>query len=78
MYFYPMYIDDELINTIAESGKILPYIDIPLQHASDAVLRRMKRPTGRGNLLGMVERVRARLKKGGPHHVIFLAQKDVR
>src|SRR5687768_14853169 len=35
MYFYPMYIDDELINTIAESRKIVPYIDIPLQHASD-------------------------------------------
>ena len=44
MYFYPMYIDDELINTIAESRKILPYIDIPLQHASDAMLRRMSPP----------------------------------
>ena len=39
MYFYPMYIDDELIDTIAESRKILPYIDIPLQHASDAMLQ---------------------------------------
>jgi ribosomal protein S12 methylthiotransferase len=34
---------------------------MPLQHASDRVLKRMKRPTGRGNLLGMVERVRARV-----------------
>ena len=35
MYFYPMYIDDELIDTIADSRKILPYIDMPLQHVND-------------------------------------------
>jgi ribosomal protein S12 methylthiotransferase len=37
------------------------YVDIPLQHASESVLKRMKRPTGRGNLLGMVERIRERV-----------------
>ncbi len=36
-------------------------MDIPLQHASESVLKRMKRPTGKGNLLGMVERIRARV-----------------
>jgi ribosomal protein S12 methylthiotransferase len=36
-------------------------VDIPLQHASEAVLKRMKRPTGRGNLLGMVQRIRERV-----------------
>jgi ribosomal protein S12 methylthiotransferase len=36
-------------------------VDIPLQHASEPVLKRMKRPTGRGNLLGMVERIRSRV-----------------
>jgi ribosomal protein S12 methylthiotransferase len=61
MYFYPMYIDDELINAIAESRKIVPYIDIPLQHASESVLKRMKRPTGKGNLLGLVERMREKV-----------------
>jgi ribosomal protein S12 methylthiotransferase len=34
---------------------------MPLQHASESVLKRMKRPTGKGNLLGMVERVRERV-----------------
>jgi ribosomal protein S12 methylthiotransferase len=43
MYFYPMYIDDALIETIAASRKILPYIDIPLQHINDEMLRRMAR-----------------------------------
>jgi ribosomal protein S12 methylthiotransferase len=36
-------------------------VDIPLQHASESVLKRMKRPTGKGNLLGMVERIRDRV-----------------
>lgn len=43
MYFYPMYIDDNLLNVIAKSEKILPYIDMPLQHADDVMLRRMSR-----------------------------------
>ena len=43
MYFYPMYIDDRLIRTINDCERILPYIDIPLQHISDPVLRRMSR-----------------------------------
>ncbi len=40
MYFYPMYITDELLDVIAASDRILPYIDIPLQHIDDDVLRR--------------------------------------
>lgn len=43
MYFYPMYIDDNLLKVIADSEKILPYIDMPLQHAEDVMLRRMSR-----------------------------------
>lgn len=43
MYFYPMYIDDALLNVIAESEKILPYIDMPLQHADNTMLKRMSR-----------------------------------
>ena len=39
MYFYPMYIDDELLELIAGSKRILPYIDMPLQHADDTMLR---------------------------------------
>jgi ribosomal protein S12 methylthiotransferase len=62
MYFYPMYIDDELIDTIAESGKILPYIDIPLQHASDNMLRRMSRRVNRAETEELLGRLRSRIQ----------------
>ncbi len=61
MYFYPMYIDDELINTIAESRKILPYIDIPLQHASDPMLKRMSRRVTRTETEELLGRLRSRI-----------------
>jgi ribosomal protein S12 methylthiotransferase len=62
MYFYPMYIDDALIDTIAASQKILPYIDIPLQHASDAMLRRMSRRVTRAETEELLSRLRSRIK----------------
>ena len=43
MYFYPMYITEELVDTIASSEKIVPYIDMPLQHINNTMLRRMAR-----------------------------------
>ena len=61
MYAYPATVTDAILDAIASEEKVVKYVDMPLQHASDAVLRRMKRPTGRGNLLGMVERVRTRV-----------------
>lgn len=61
MYAYPATLSDRVLDAIASEEKVVKYVDIPLQHASDAVLRRMKRPTGRGNLLGMIERIRARV-----------------
>lgn len=61
MYAYPATVTDEILDAIASEEKVVKYVDMPLQHASDAVLRRMKRPTGKGNLMGMVDRVRARV-----------------
>ena len=61
MYAYPATVSDAVLDAIASEEKVVKYVDMPLQHASEAVLKRMKRPTGRGNLLGMVERVRARV-----------------
>lgn len=61
MYFYPMYIDDELVNTIADSRKILPYIDIPLQHASDPMLKRMSRRVTRSETEDLLGRLRSRI-----------------
>ncbi|HVR69274.1 MAG TPA: 30S ribosomal protein S12 methylthiotransferase RimO [Vicinamibacteria bacterium] len=61
MYAYPATVTDRILEAIASEDRVVKYVDMPLQHASEAVLRRMKRPTGRGNLLGMVERVRERV-----------------
>lgn len=61
MYAYPATMTDGILDAIAGEEKVVKYVDMPLQHASDAVLKRMRRPTGRGNLLGMVERVRSRV-----------------
>jgi ribosomal protein S12 methylthiotransferase len=63
MYFYPMYITDELLDTIAGSSKILPYIDIPLQHIDDDVLRRMRRATTRDKTEALLDRLRARIPR---------------
>jgi ribosomal protein S12 methylthiotransferase len=64
MYFYPMYIDDRLIDTLAGAARILPYVDMPLQHASDTMLKRMARKTTRsiqeqilGNLRSRIDNV---------------------
>lgn len=62
MYFYPMYIDRDLIATIADSAKIIPYIDLPLQHINDRMLRRMSRRVSRAD----TERLLADLRNGIP------------
>jgi ribosomal protein S12 methylthiotransferase len=61
MYAYPATLTDPILDAMAAEEKVVKYVDIPLQHASEGVLRRMKRPTGRGNLLGMIERIRDRV-----------------
>ncbi|MEM7478733.1 MAG: 30S ribosomal protein S12 methylthiotransferase RimO [Planctomycetota bacterium] len=61
MYFYPMYIDDRLVDTIADSEKILPYIDMPLQHVHDAMLRRMSRRVTSTSTREIVSKLRDRI-----------------
>jgi ribosomal protein S12 methylthiotransferase len=61
MYAYPSTLSDPVLDAIASEDRVVKYVDIPLQHASDSVLKRMKRPTGKGHLLGMVERIRERV-----------------
>jgi ribosomal protein S12 methylthiotransferase len=43
MYTYPAHFSDELIDMFASGGKLLPYIDLPLQHCNDEILRKMNR-----------------------------------
>lgn len=61
LYCYPEEITDELIETIAEEPKICHYLDIPIQHASDAVLKRMGRRTNQEELRQRIDRIRERI-----------------
>ena len=61
MYLYPIHFTDRLIEKIASSRKILPYLDMPLQHASDAVLKRMQRRVNRAATEELLEKLRARI-----------------
>ena len=58
LYCYPEEITDELIQTIKEENKICNYLDIPIQHASDGVLKRMGRRTSKEQLIAVVEKLR--------------------
>lgn len=61
MYFYPMYIDDRLIDTIAGSDKIVPYIDMPLQHINGDMLRKMSRRVTPDGTREIVSKLRERI-----------------
>ena len=61
LYLYPTTIGDDVLDAMAESEKVCKYIDLPLQHASDAVLKRMKRPGTRASYERLLDRIRTRL-----------------
>lgn len=58
LYGYPTYLNDQLIEVMAGSSKICRYLDLPLQHASDTVLRRMDRRGSGEDYLRLVEKLR--------------------
>jgi ribosomal protein S12 methylthiotransferase len=59
LYAYPVGVDDELLAAITELPSVCKYLDVPLQHASESVLKMMKRPVGRFGSRRFVEYVRA-------------------
>ena len=61
LYLYPSAVSEDLIDAIASARKVLPYVDVPLQHASDAVLGAMKRGTTGDRQRRLVERLRERI-----------------
>ena len=61
LYLYPTTITAEVIDAIADLDKVVKYIDLPLQHASDAVLKRMKRPGTRRSYSRLLQNIRARI-----------------
>jgi ribosomal protein S12 methylthiotransferase len=63
LYLYPTTIDDETLAAMAECEKVCKYIDLPLQHASNPVLARMKRPGSRKKYDALLHRIRARVPR---------------
>ena len=62
MYLYPRHVSDELIEVLASGRKVLAYLDLPLQHVSDRVLRRMNRGTSSGRTRRLIDRLRGRIE----------------
>lgn len=58
LYAYPIHFTDELIETLASSQKIVPYLDMPLQHINDRVLKRMQRRVKRQETETLLGRLR--------------------
>lgn len=61
MYTYPSRIDDQLIDLIAAENRICKYLDIPIQHVSDQVLKRMNRKYGKEELTILLQKLRKRI-----------------
>ncbi len=60
-YLYPEEIDDELISEIADNPKVVKYLDIPIQHINDTILRRMNRRGSGGMIRALFVRLRAEI-----------------
>lgn len=63
LYAYPGYVTDHLIEIMASQPRILPYLDMPLQHAHPMVLRRMRRPANMDWVVGTLAKMRAAIPR---------------
>lgn len=61
LYVYPEYISDEFLTFLANEPKVVKYLDIPVQHAADGVLKRMNRNVTRDQLREIFANIRARI-----------------
>lgn len=61
LYLYPTTITDDVLDVMATSPKVCKYIDLPLQHSADTVLRRMRRPGDRASYTRLLDRIRTRV-----------------
>ena len=61
LYTYPDKITDELLDTIAEEDKLLKYLDIPLQHINNEILKRMNRKGTREEIEALIDKIRAKI-----------------
>lgn len=60
-YCYPELVTDELIDVFAREPKLCNYFDIPIQHCSDRILKRMGRRTNKEQIVGLLKKLRERL-----------------
>ncbi len=60
-YLYPENIDEALLELLANHPRVVPYVDMPLQHASDAMLKRMRRGHGKNRQMRVVETMREKI-----------------
>jgi ribosomal protein S12 methylthiotransferase len=58
-YLYPENVDEALLDVLANHPRVVPYVDMPLQHAADSMLKRMRRGHGKNRQMRVVERMRA-------------------
>ncbi len=63
MYLYPMHVTEPLIDVLTSSEKVLPYLDLPLQHINDELLRRMQRRVSRAQTQRLLDRLRQRIDR---------------
>lgn len=61
MYAYPAYVKEDLLDAFNECGRVVPYIDMPIQHVADGALRRMMRPLGGPKTRELLHRMRERV-----------------
>ncbi len=61
LYLYPDKITEQLLDKIASNEKLIPYIEMPIQHSEQAVLSQMNRPGDRGQLLALVDTIRRKM-----------------
>ena len=61
LYAFPGFVSDRLIDLMAADNRIVPYLDIPLQHADPAVLKRMRRPDDMDSVRAVLDRMRNRM-----------------
>ncbi|MBO8170940.1 MAG: 30S ribosomal protein S12 methylthiotransferase RimO [Bacillaceae bacterium] len=60
-YAYPGYFTDELLDVIAENPKVCKYIDMPLQHSEDHILKKMRRPGRQRDIRQLISKIRKRI-----------------
>ena len=62
LYLYPEMITDELIDVFSHEEKLVPYVDMPIQHCNDEVLKRMGRRTSKAQIMSVIEKLRRKVE----------------